>query len=398
VDPRGHIRVDGGKIRSLRKELRLTACALAALVPGRSDGKLSTRQLSNIETGRVPSVHARTFSGFLKALRATPDQILFVEQDHAGFHREPTDPLKATVTFVDGSDESEELLESSFAVYEELFPDDAERSDPDHIRTWLAESRTARLNGTPWRELWGVLHVDKTVIGISYFSGHESRQWFFASYFGVKASGNSYAVAEKFLLELSISLKATLPAARGVIFEANSIDLTLLRRADRRSKVGRGKDHAAVIASLRAAKRLWSYESYLCLTVLDGNGNPVPFWQPAMDKAQSEEKQRVLTLMVYLFDFELRDRILSGQTPSGPLVSEIVNFSYDDVYAASYAGFPSTRIADFAERLKDVKAKTSNFSGVWSLGFRHMDREDKGLIKRLLARAKKEGWSEELHL
>jgi transcriptional regulator with XRE-family HTH domain len=386
-DHKGNFPIDGKKVEALRLQRRLKPQELAKLAD------ITPRSLFNIETGRCETVRESTFFGLVKALGVAPEEIMpshLVQFSAERNHRE------VKTTFVDGSDKNRRLLKDSFAVYEKLFPDAAERDDTDDIEEWLHESRTEAENDTPWREFYAVLHVSTKVIGMAYVSGHTSHPWFFGNYFGVLADWRTHDIPRSFLSTLRTHIRSSLPGRNGIVFEIDPIDVPLLLDASHRPKLGHGEDHEKIVASLRAAQRLRLYESSYCLTALNPTGNPLHYQQPAMDKKLTENKE--LALMVHLFDSAVRERILAGQTPAAPLVQGLMDFNYDTLYRDAYGPMSPTGIIGFEGRLAQIKAGVYPSVEGCSLGYWYRVSDNKQLIKGLMERAKDEGWEDELHL
>jgi transcriptional regulator with XRE-family HTH domain len=392
MDRKGNIPVDGKKIRALREARGLSREAFAEMVkiPGKSE--FSPRRIADIETQAFPAVNPRTFKAILEALDVTPKDITPEDPNDLG------DVRDAKCCLIDGSDESQRLLEASFPLYEGLFPDERERDDPDDIKTWLAESRLAARTGTPWRELYAVLHLAGKVIGMAYLSGHVRLEWVFGNYFGVRAGWRSDRASERFLDDIADALATQIPGARGIIFEVDPIHVDLLQSVTARAKLGGHNDHDQIAASLRAAKRLFFYEHYSCLTVVDRGGSPLRYRQPAMNEGQSRKDERELHLMVYLFDFELRESIVHGKTASAPLVESMINFSYDTLYQDAYGRESSTRRQRFEDNLARVKSQVLNLCEGSSLAQWHLTPANRKLINGLLAHARDEGWGDQLDL
>jgi transcriptional regulator with XRE-family HTH domain len=170
--------------------------------------------------------------------------------------------------FITGADEEEiSLLESSFKCLEQLFPDQAQRGDLWEILDWLTESRLAQQgeNESRWRELYGVMHVGREVLGVGYISVQLDRGWSFASYFGVLNGWRQLGSAELFWRSIKQELVGLASNLKGIVFLVDPIDWNFLTEVAGRLAAGKSitkrAGEQALKDNLRALKRLNYFQS-----------------------------------------------------------------------------------------------------------------------------------------
>jgi hypothetical protein len=295
--------------------------------------------------------------------------------------------LLPRVTFVNGGTEAEDaLLYDSFSVYEQCFPDAAERDDPEDIEEWLALARHGVLTGSRWREVYGVLSVAGRAIGMAFFTSHLQRRWIFANYFAVSRGWRQLRRAEAFLESVADRLREIQPGLRGVLFEIEPINVASLEHWQEASITSLPHDERKrLLDNLRNVRRLAWYESYGARALLGADGQPLPYWQPAMEDPLSSANERRLVVMVKTF----------GDVPlQGPDYEEILSFLYDDLYGDAY-GEGSMEIAGYRPYVETVKQRMldGQQAGI-HVGSLRLSRG----VSRALSRAKRDGLFEHLHL
>jgi len=295
--------------------------------------------------------------------------------------------LLPRITFVSGGTETEDtLLRDSFSCYEECFPDAAERDDPEDIEEWLAIARHALVTGSPWREVYAVLSVAGRAIGMAFFTAHLRRKWSFANYFAVSRGWRQLHRAEWFLEKVADRLREIQPNLRGVLFEIEPIDIALFQRWAEAHLISLPHDERKrLLDSLRNVRRLVWYESYGAHALLGSNGQPLAYWQPAMEEPLSPVNERLLIAMV---------RTLGDEVPQGSEYEDIANFLYDDLYGDAYGAGPM-EIPGYRAYVETLKRRVMDGQqagiGVGSLQLPKA-------VWRALSAAKREGLFEHLHL
>lgn len=302
--------------------------------------------------------------------------------------------LMVKATFIDLANETHHgLLQKSRSVYENLFADE-DRSDWEEIESWLEDNSVAAQNGSPWRETYGVLHTAANVIGMTYISGHSDHEWQFGSYFAVQHEWRKRNRAKQFLAELSDHLQKLIPKTKGVVFEVDPVQPRFLTELSARTELGNQEDHDHVIKSLLAAKRICFYERLCCVVFLTGDGEPLPYLQPAMEVPLRIDTAHSRILMVHLFDPMLKQDIIEGKVSTSPMVESMINFIYDFVYEESYGDDCSPEIPGYSEYVNSVKTEVYKSSSGWHLGILHLENK----LNELIRRARQEGWEEQLTL
>jgi hypothetical protein len=299
------------------------------------------------------------------------------------------DQVRPRSDFIGSIDGSEgELLHSSFRCYETLFPDPGERDEPSDIETWLEEARRAALTGSPWREIYGVLHMGSLVIGMAYLTAHLGRHWCFGNYFGVRAAWRQNHRAKKFLDDVEARLRAIDPKTKGILFEVEPVDFDCLSRAAARERIAGHPDERDVLLNLRRVRRvaLYQMEDVSALSFLSTDNRPLPYWQPAMSDSLDAADEREMILMV---------RLWGHIDPGSVDVEEILDFIYDDLYRDAYGGAGGVEIPGFRHHVAMVKLRVKEGTKVgWQLGKVPIPKP----VRRLLSHAHDEGLSGHLAL
>lgn len=305
--------------------------------------------------------------------------------------------LMATLVVIDVSEGDHlKLFWQSVPVYEELFPDIAERDTPEDIWSWLQDAQDEASHGGEWRDVYTVLRTGENILGMAYISAHIYRKWCFGSYFGVLDGWRQDERAKDFLDEIVRHLQALSPDTKGIVFEVDPIDFDLLRRADQRSQVGGHDDQKQIEASLRAAKRIRFYQRFGPLVVLGANGQPLNYWQPAMDEVSNVRNERSLILMVYIVDEQLRERMISDSVSMCTTAGDVINFAYD-MYKGAYGADSPTEVRGFGEYLERLRmAVLKDSAAGYRLGRWVFEPDDRRLINRLFRRSREEGWIEQI--
>lgn len=254
------------------------------------------------------------------------------------------------LTFCDGVDEKQEpLLEASFTVYEELFPDEAERDHPHDIRTWLREAYKAA-DVEHWRELWGAFHRDMEVVGIIYLSCHTERSVCFGNYFGLRPGfPRKYEQAKNFLNDEVIPyLRTHYNKVKAILFEVESIEFSFLREVAVRKRLAGHGDEARITLNVSRLDRLLFYnaDEHVVAAVMN-HGVPMPYFQPAMQDPLDPINERELILMAYVF----------GCLPAELSVAEALDFLFDDLYSNAYDGTGTIMIEGYRQYLAEARAR-----------------------------------------
>ena len=263
-----------------------------------------------------------------------------------------TEQFIPKVTFITlDSDEEEYLMEQSRECYEELFPDDGERDEFDYIITWLRESRKAVVNYDPWREIYAVLHIQDYVMGMAYLTASLQGHWAFGNYFGVRKGWRQYRRAEIFIEDVMQKMQDLFPQLKGVLFEVDPIDLILLSNvAENPQRIGQ-ECKGKILSSLRALRRLCFYQEYMALPVIQPDGQPLKYCQPAMKELLTAENERELILMM---------RSLQGtrcQEIREEEIKDMLHFIYDALYSDAYGGAGDIEIEGYRSYVAEVKAR-----------------------------------------
>ena len=186
--------------------------------------------------------------------------------------------------FLDVDDDRHaQLLDKSFGAYVELFPDEHERDSPQDIETWLREARVTAAS-SPWREVYGVVHVAGDVVGMVYVTCHITRHWCFANYFGIRKGyrkeGRAQLVFDALVRHITTNIDQQ---ARGLVFEVETVDWSHLEDVRQSRKIASSGDLPDIVLHLRRLRRLLLYQTGGALAFLQANHQPVPYWQPAMN-------------------------------------------------------------------------------------------------------------------
>jgi hypothetical protein len=318
--------------------------------------------------------------------------------------------LHPTVTHIEDDEDPDqiELLERSFDCYEELFTDEGERDTSDDIQKWLELVSVNRGNKDyPWVDIWSVLHIKEYPIGISFLTIHKGYSLGFGNYLAVRPDFRQNNRARKFLEDVIEHARETQPHIKGILFEVDPVNFDLLNEVssflvdnEHKYKVPKdvtmsskaffnwldgvleeltGRGHYSredVIKNIRFLRRLWLYDHHPdTYIVVDGEGKPLPYWQPAMSEPLDATNERPLYFMVHLFkDYTKKDIDLF----------EVANFIYDDFYGSAYGDKNSnTYIEGFEDYLPKVKERfVAQLSQGWDLG--KVPRKGIRMLERVL--------------
>jgi hypothetical protein len=257
---------------------------------------------------------------------------------------------KVTLITLDG-DEEEYLMEQSRGCYEELFPDEGERDEFDDIVTWLHESRKAVVNNDPWREIYAVLHIQDYVMGMAYLTARLQGHWAFGNYFGVRKGWRQYRRAELFIEDVMQKMQGLFPQLKGVLFEVDPVDLTLLSNvAEYPQQIGQ-ECKGKILSSLRALRRLCFYQEYMAFPVIQPDGQPLKYCQPAMKELLTAENERELILMIRLLEGVHCREIQEEE------IRDMLQFIYDELYSDAYGGAGNIEIKGYRSYVAEVKAR-----------------------------------------
>lgn len=413
----GIIKLDGAKLRTLRLQKGMTKQELSKAAGGKP--LLAIRTISNAETGR-PTRYENAVR-IATALGTCVDDVKS-NRDLA-------------VTFFQGlpeglPQEKLDLLEESFKCYVELFPDPGERDHPEDIRTWLTEAHLATVTGSPWREVYAVLHDQKQVVGMAYFSGHTKHDYWFGNYFGVLPGWARQDEGATVFLRDRIApyLRRVLPRTKGILFEIELIPVEYLLRLGRVPKTESVApllqpvtteflkqqadnndyeakmfleqhpviDRAAAIEYLELQRaKLYRLSFYsmrhayaFLLPLASAVPKPLPYWQPAMQISEDPNtgrlwfdpiNERELILMAYPFR---RDR---GTEPIDK--QKAIKFLFEFLYSNAYDGTSSVELPGFRDYVLSVQQRIKEHLSVCQLERLRMPTE----VRRLMPRLASEG-------
>jgi hypothetical protein len=243
-----------------------------------------------------------------------------------------------------------ELLRASFILYEQLFPDEAERDDPLDIETWIDQNLDAMKGGDPWREIYGVLHIGERPIGMTYITGHLERKWCFGNYFGVSLSDRQKGRARIMFNLVMDEIKREIPGVKGILFEIDPLDLNFLKKAAELENLVGHSEREALLKNLRNLKRLYLYQKIAGAVMLkSAEGLPLKYWSPALDEQYKPSNERELILMLFLME---------NMNVGSIQLDDVLDFIYDDLYPSinresvgyrSYCSQVKVRVAEAAK-------------------------------------------------
>lgn len=264
------------------------------------------------------------------------------------------------IQFVDVDDDRHaELLDKSFNVYVELFPDDNERDSPQDIETWLREAKL-RAATSPWREVYGVVHVSGDVVGMVYVTCHVRRHLGFANYFGIQKGYRKEGRAQLLYDALERHIVTNIDAkSRGLIFEVETVDWSHLEEIRQSGEISSSGSLRNTVTQLRRLRRLLLYQTGSALAFLAADQQPVQYWQPAMSEPLGPDGEVPLILMV--FPFVPKEQID---------LDDVLQFVFDDLYGDAYGNDESTtELEGYRDYVAEVKARVLAGSRAgWSLG------------------------------
>jgi Putative DNA-binding domain len=295
------------------------------------------------------------------------------------------DQLVPKITFLDSSEDAEgSLLDNSIACYEALFPDSGERDFSEDIRKWLEEAKHLGPDW-PWRELYAVLHLGERVIGIAYLSIHVPERWFFGNYFGVlpgfRRDNRGESLWKELLCraqEMLCKARETNDGAKGILFEVEPIDMVCLQGALLRGTILGTDSESDVIENLRRLRRLFLFQLKGAYVVLDSDGEPLPYWQPAMTEPLDASQERRFILMCL-------PKLDSSSSPFD--TSDAIQFIYENLYMDTYGGTGEVEIAGFREYIQSLRHRVEKKAKGSYLGKCKIPR---GLYSGLIKIARKE--------
>ena len=294
--------------------------------------------------------------------------------------------LLPKITFLDNFEGVEgALFYASIPCYETLFPDPGERDHPEDIQTWFEEIKL-RGPSVPWRELYTVLHLGERVIGMAYISTHTAERWSFGNYLGVLDGFRHNSRAQWVLKAVARKLREMNRRSEGVLFEVDPVNMDCLREALRREAIAGTPTQSDVIENFRRLRRIVLYQWLGACVVVDSNGNPLPYWQPAMSEPLDATGERQLILM-FLPDAD-RSTVAFDTL-------DAIRFIYDKLYKDAYGGTGVVEIAGFNEYVQSVRLRVEDHAVGSRLGKFKIDR---GLYMGLSRIANQEGIGARLDL
>lgn len=238
----------------------------------------------------------------------------------------------------------------------------------------------------PWRELYAVLHLGQRVIGIAYISTCAGERWSFGNYFGVLDGFRHNSRAQWFLKPVSRRVKEMNRRSDGILFEIDPIDMGCLREALQRGTIAGTDSQSDVIENFRRLRRLVLYHRLGAYVVLGADGDPLPYWQPAMSEPLDAAGERRLILM-FLPD--------AGSSSTIFNTLDATRFIYDKLYMDAYGGTGTVEIAGFSEYVHSLRHRVERNATESHLGALKFDR---GLYIGLTRIAHQEGMGARLHL
>ncbi len=268
--------------------------------------------------------------------------------------KEPIDTLaeqlQVQIRFIESIDgEDGRYLRRSFDCYEALFPDERERDATDDIISWIDSSAHAIRDGSPWKNLYGILHIGSQCVGMAFLSHHLERHWCFGNYFGVIAGWRQYSRGEQFYSALAGELAKLDPLWKGILFEVEPISQQSLQII---SEVGVPKcikNSETSQGVVRCLRRIALYTRNRALALVDEEGRPCQYWQPAMSDPIRRANEVELMLMA----------LLRPGTPP-PNVREVLDYVYDDLFGDAYGDGgdgADVSIPHYREYVAGVKAR-----------------------------------------
>ena len=285
--------------------------------------------------------------------------------------------LSPRVTIISSLDDSLDrgLLRESFECYLQLFPDEAERDLPGDIERWIEEARQLGPAGTPFREVYAVLHMNRFVIGMAYVTAHVDSRFCFGNYFGVRAGYRQLDRAGQLKDDLVDFLHAKVdPRMKGTLFEVEEIDFDCLARVEQVGTLAGSPEKEAALRSLRRVRRLQLYQDLGKARAFIGlDGRPLPYRQPAMEDSKDPKSEVPLILMMMP---------MNGGEESGSIdFGEVAEFVFDRLYGDAYGSTGSINIKDFREYMSPIKNAVLEAAGRgWQLNTVPIDRKIRKLF------------------
>ena len=194
-----------------------------------------------------------------------------------------------------------------------------------------------------------MLHPEGDPIGIAYLSCKTDREWAFANYFGIHEDWrNRWDIP--FVVFLKKSLQRLVPNAKGIVFEIESIDKELLKRAGCQEKVKGEPDQDEIVTHARRWRRLTYYQKMQARTALQEDGTWFPYAQPAMDDESCKKHECPMILMVAPLDID------TG-LPADLSPNDVADFVYDELFRDAYGEPGESYRPKFRKYLQELKKR-----------------------------------------
>ncbi len=295
--------------------------------------------------------------------------------------------LTLAVTWLSDGRCQSDVEHKIFACYEKLFPKE-ERDLTEDIKAWINEARAPReAPWERWSEYFAALHVNEAVLGVIYLSFQHSSQWCGGCYFGVRKDWRDKNRAACLLQRVTDRLTQEWPKVKGILFEIQMVDIPLLTRASRCTRLADFPDSEALKTHLRTLARLLIYQSYGCRTFVTRTRAPVNVMQPALQEPLTAKNEEPMMLML----------LRVGDAPTAMLdPDDVLSFWYLDFYGQSHDSTTSAEIEryrDYVTRLKTRVVRQAHTRG-FTLGVVNLPSP----VRQLLRRAVEEGFIDAVEL
>jgi DNA-binding Xre family transcriptional regulator len=278
----------------------------------------------------------------------TPTEILSIMQE-----------ISLKISFINDPDNNQELFESSIQCYEELFPDENDRIDPNDIVTWIKESSGFTSRKPVFKRLYPVLHLGEYAIGMAYITCPIDDAWCFGSYLGVKRAWRRGNRTRIFIDAIEFELKKLNPKLKGMVFEVHPVDFELLHLVAERGRISGEVDQNLVIKNLIALRRLILFQSFGARMIVQEDHSPFPYIQPALGDNLTQDEEQHLLLFAYGFTNDLE----ATENPE-----EVLDFIYERFFKVSRNKHSNVYIPRFDEYI-DILRERINATKVGNLKF-----------------------------
>lgn len=257
-----------------------------------------------------------------------------------------------------------ELPTEAWACYKDLFRDSRERDNPRKIRQWLGDAWYHK--DEDWAELFFVMEIGTTCIGMAFVSIYRPRSWCFGNYFGILKSWRRHDRTELFINKIAESCERILPTIKGIIFEVERYDERVIETVFEKFKAGTFSDGKTrpthreeynILAASRLAIYMGKHVSVglspqadelgdrparmpgaLAVASLeDGVYRFVDYVQPAMEEPLTRKNEVDLWLMVYpLRGLSIAVKPGAEKELAAKDVDDLFEFIYGHVFLSAY--------------------------------------------------------------